>query len=280
MGGKMPRDKLLREQAEEDEFYSKIEDEEVEFLAATADAAGRHKRDWSIQEKESIRKIDTYRNSFGELLTSPNPNILWSWTNPDGKKTPKSNDIWASDSGFFFSSESAQKTSKRHASPDELASSEVLIRGNMSLRSDVKKCGICQRDSYYLYPKYKYDEKGFLTDQLTEIEKVCKTCLHKRILKSHRRDVKVGGRGAAHRGKPLKQMGYKWNIVGIHKSIKPFERTPLTSKDAKLYRDAYETTLMQGRKGGIHPTRGMIESVDDYSPRVSKFLKGIFDFTQ
>ena len=234
----------------------------------------RHRLEWSDYEKQSWYNIEKYKDAFGELLRSPLPGAVWRWENPDGTKTPRSSDIWASDSGFFFASEQAQKTSKKNVPQDVFAMSNILAKGNPGLADQVVKCRVCQRESYYLYPKTMYDEEGFMTEQPSAQQKVCRDCQHKGIVQEHSRKTTRGiqkrkgesNKAFMKRKQKMKSKGYRWNITSLHSKIRPFNQTVLSDNHAPIYNLGWD--------GEVDRENGKIVR----SERVSRFLQGIFDF--
>lgn len=232
----------------------------------------KHRSNWSPEEKNAYKKLSkssesNYRKSMGEKLDSPNPGILWSWTDPSGKKTSASLDIWKSDSGFFFPNEPAQKKSRQNimdidtgGRPNLVEFGDVLVEGNPILRDRVVRCNLCQRESYVNYPKHQYDEKGFVTEQITEDEMICRDCMDKRIIKPRSREyLKKYGDDFA---------GYKWDVLSLHGLMNSVETTPLSEDRRKLYKKA-----IKGKVFREEPGKSPFSS-----EKVSRFLQGIFDF--
>ena len=234
--------------------------------------------------RSSVKKIKNYRESMGELLQSPlGGNSVFSWTNPDGKSTPKASSIWASDSGFFFPSESAQKTHRSIASPGLLAMGDILVKGNPELAKNVKKCRICQRDSYFYVPKVMTDAEGFEmyegSDRTvplpTDDERMCQSCLNKKIVRrdsivklkldwSYQEEKRLEDLSEEKQKKAARKLrwhGYKWDIMGLHSRIKPFDTTKLPKKftssipgfvsTQELYENAFTGRLFRGHEAEV-----------------------------
>jgi hypothetical protein len=234
----------------------------------------RHKGELGIFEQHAQKNIEQYKDSFGELLRSPIPGALFRWQSPDGKKTDSTTDIWASDSGFYFASEPGQKSSRGNQSQNLLSMTDILVKGNKPLADTVKKCRVCQRDSYYLYPKNQFDEEGWETQELTQQEQVCRKCKTKGIIQSKQRKKKGIVRFKDESDKQFKKRkhkqrtsGYIWDQQNLHNQIKPFEQTILPIEKQGEYRQASEGDIIRNPDGRI-----------EQSEKVSRFLRGIFDF--
>jgi hypothetical protein len=175
-------------------------------------------------------------------------------------------DIWKSDSGFFFPNEPAQKRSRQNIMDTDTGGrtnlvefGDVLVEGNPILRDKVVRCNLCQRESYVNYPKHQYDEKGFITDRISEDEMICRDCMNKQIIKPRSRSRHDDDFA-----------GYKWDVLSLHGLINSVETTPLSEDRRKLYKEAITGKVFRDKGKTKNPIVG--------SEKVSRFLQGIFDF--
>jgi len=237
------KDKFRKEQI--DQVMTEELEEDLDKYVRSPDEPHRGLKELHPKRKWADDQYSMYKDSMGELITS---NFPMRFENPDGTRTPPMSEIWHSDSGRYFPSETAQKRDRDSQKPSVLGIADALFSGNKSLADDVKKCRVCQRESYAFLLPWELDSTGAITKNRTQQYWTCQNCEEKGLVKGKKKNL--GGGGST--------IIYDWDYSGIDKKI---------SKDPQF------TTIKPEQTNNYHKAFDMSEG-----ERVSNFLSSIFDW--